>query len=78
IRPDLLIYGEPWTGGESPQPLLTLKGTQRDKGFAVFNDNYRSAIKGDSDGTGSGFATGAENQEERVLQGAFGAIYDFT
>lgn len=78
IRPDLLIYGEPWTGGESPQPLLTLKGTQRDKGFAVFNDNYRSAIKGDSDGTGNGFATGAENQEERVLQGAFGAIYDFT
>ncbi|WP_226003433.1 type I pullulanase [Paenibacillus sp. BJ-4] len=78
VRPDLLIYGEPWTGGESPQPLLTLKGTQRDKGFAVFNDNYRSAIKGDSDGTGSGFATGAWNQEEQVLKGAFGAIHDFT
>lgn len=78
VRSDLLIYGEPWTGGESPQPLLTLKGTQRDKGFAVFNDNYRSAIKGDSDGTGSGFATGAEHQEEQVLKGAFGAIHDFT
>lgn len=78
VRPDLLIYGEPWTGGESPQPLLTLKGTQRDKGFAVFNDNYRSAIKGDSDGTASGFATGAWDQEEQVLKGAFGAIHDFT
>ncbi|WP_068504859.1 type I pullulanase [Paenibacillus kribbensis] len=78
VRPDLLIYGEPWTGGESPQPLLTLKGTQRDKGFAVFNDNYRSAIKGDSDGTGSGFTTGAWNQEEQVLKGVFGAIHDFT
>ncbi|KJD43512.1 type I pullulanase [Paenibacillus terrae] len=78
VRPDLLIYGEPWTGGESPQPLLTLKGTQRDKGFAVFNDNYRSAIKGDSDGTASGFATGAWDQEELVLKGVFGAIHDFT
>jgi pullulanase len=58
--PDMLIYGEPWTADESvlPKELRTLKGSQKGKHFAVFNDNIRSAIKGGSDDDSRGFATG--------------------
>lgn len=77
MDPSILIYGEPWTGGDSPLPDKTLKGVQRGKGFAVFNDHYRSAIKGDSDGAGSGFATGWWGVEGAVLTGVQGAIHDF-
>ncbi|MBU5355555.1 type I pullulanase [Paenibacillus barcinonensis] len=75
--PAFLIYGEPWTGGASPLTRQTLKGTQRGQGFAVFNDHFRSAIKGDSDGSGRGFVTGAEGQEHAIMQGAAGALDDF-
>ncbi|MFB5762216.1 type I pullulanase [Paenibacillus medicaginis] len=78
VFPGMMIYGEPWTGGDSPLQHKTLKGAQRGKGFAVFNDNFRNAIKGDSDGWGTGFATGAWGKEDDVVQGIRGAIYDFT
>jgi pullulanase len=78
INPELLLYGEPWTGGDSPLPDKTLKGVQRGKGYAVFNDNFRSAIKGDSDGWGRGFVTGESGKEGEVAAGIQGAIYDFT
>lgn len=78
INPDLLIYGEPWTGGDSPLMTKTLKGVQRGKGYAVFNDNFRSAIKGDSDGWGKGFATGEYGKEGAVASGIKGAIHEFT
>lgn len=78
IDPSILVYGEPWTGGDSPLWDKTLKGTQRGKGFAVFNDNYRTAVKGDNDGYASGFATGWWGVEGAVLKGVQGAIHDFT
>ncbi len=78
VDPCILIYGEPWTGGWSLLPQQTLKGAQRGKGFAVFNDNFREAIKGDSDGDTQGFATGAFDVEGDVVKGIYGAIGDFT
>lgn len=78
INPNLLLYGEPWTGGDSPLATKTLKGVQRGKGYAVFNDNFRSAIKGDSDGWGKGFATGEYGKEGAVASGIKGAIHEFT
>ncbi|WP_342552419.1 type I pullulanase [Paenibacillus sp. FSL R7-0652] len=75
--PAFLIYGEPWMGGDSPLMRPTLKGTQKGQGFAVFNDHFRSAIKGDSDGSGRGFITGAGGLEYEILKGAAGAIDDF-
>jgi pullulanase len=78
VNPNLLIYGEPWTGGDSPLVAKTLKGAQRGKGYAVFNDNFRSAIKGDSDGWGRGFVTGESGKEGAVAAGIKGAIHDFT
>ncbi|WNS46608.1 type I pullulanase [Paenibacillus sp. MMS20-IR301] len=78
INPSLLLYGEPWTGGESPLASKTLKGVQRGKGYAVFNDHFRSAIKGDSDGWGKGFVTGEYGKEGAVASGIKGAIHEFT
>jgi len=80
VDPSMLIYGEPWTGGATPLPssVQTTKGSQKDKGFAVFNDNFRGAIKGDSDGSGKGFATGALGQEAAIVNGVKGSIDDFT
>ncbi|WP_440111802.1 type I pullulanase [Paenibacillus sp. QZ-Y1] len=78
IDPAFLIYGEPWTGGDSPLERKALKGTQRGQGFAVFNDHFRSAIKGDSDCSGKGFVTGADGKEYDIAVGVAGALDDFT
>ncbi|MCI0665291.1 MAG: type I pullulanase [Acidobacteria bacterium] len=45
IDPLLMIYGEPWAGGETPIKI-TDKGTQRSKGWSVFNNHFRDALKG--------------------------------
>ncbi|MGF7045982.1 pullulanase [Paenibacillus sp. DS2015] len=76
--PTLMIYGEPWTGGESPLAQQTLKGSQKGKGFALFNDHFRHAIKGDNDGWGRGFATGESGKEFAIIGGVMGSIHDFT
>lgn len=79
VDPGLIVYGEPWDMGPTPLPqdLKTIKGTQRNKGFAVFNDDVRGAIKGDSDGAGKGFATGEPGQEAAVVTGVKGATESF-
>ncbi|GIO34014.1 MULTISPECIES: type I pullulanase [Paenibacillus] len=77
VDPAIVVYGEPWTGGETPLARQTLKGSQRNLGFAVFNDHFRGAIKGDSDGGGKGFATGGTGTEAAILEGVKGSIHDF-
>ncbi|MCW3059393.1 MAG: pulA [Capsulimonas sp.] len=54
-RPDVLLYGEPWTGGG---PTRFGKGAQRGLGVAVFNDNFRNTLRGDLNGDRAGFALG--------------------
>ncbi|WP_368659077.1 type I pullulanase [Metabacillus halosaccharovorans] len=80
VDPNMLIYGEPWTGGTTslPNSMQHVKGSQKDQGYAVFNDNIRGAIKGDSDGAGTGFATGASGKEGDIVAGLKGAIDQFT
>ena len=80
VSPDILIYGEPWQAGGSPlaESMQTTKGKQKDKGFAVFNDNFRGAIKGGSDDGSKGFATGDFGKEASIVTGVRGAIDDFT
>ncbi|MEI6475375.1 MAG: type I pullulanase [Planctomycetota bacterium] len=53
IRPDATLYGEPWTGGG---PVRFGKGAQKGLPVGVFNDNLRTAIRGDTDGAVGGFA----------------------
>ncbi len=74
IRPDLTIYGEPWTGGG---PVHFPKGAQKHTCFAVFNDHLRNAIRGDLDGTATGFATGPGLDLGAMRRGIAGAIDDF-
>ncbi len=77
---DIIIYGEPWQAGGSPLPeeMQTTKGKQKNNGFAVFNDNIRWAIKGDSDGSDKGFATGNTSKEGDIKEGVLGSIYSIT
>lgn len=73
-RPDITLYGEPWTGGG---PTHFGKGAQRGTGFAVFNDHLRNALRGDLDGDATGFATGPGGDIPSVRNGLAGAIDDF-
>ncbi|MEM8495702.1 MAG: type I pullulanase, partial [Planctomycetota bacterium] len=74
IRPDLTLYGEPWTGGG---PTYFPKGAQRGLPFAVFNDDIRNAIRGDLDGTATGFASGPGGDHVAIQQGVVGATRTF-
>jgi pullulanase len=75
IRPDVVLYGEPWTGGG---PTRFGKGSQRGTGFAVFNDNIRNAMRGDLDGTRAGFVMGGLSSSTQLQKGILGSITDFT
>lgn len=49
INPQILMYGEGWTGGESPIPANKLAYKWNSYQFArvgLFNDNIRDAVKG--------------------------------
>lgn len=77
INPNILIYGEPWVGGASSLPYEKRfqKGCQKGTGIALFNDEFRNAIKGDNDGTGLGFVTGAQGLEHEIKKGIVGEIH---
>lgn len=76
-RPDILIYGEPWTGGLStlPHNKMTVKGTQSKLGVAFFNDSFRDAIKGDNNGNIPGFSQGNMDSKIETKTGIAGSIY---
>ena len=91
LRPDATLYGEPWTGGG---PIRFGKGAQKGLPLGVFNDNLRTAIRGDTDGAVGGFAinaggstgtntnantnTNLSPSASGIKVGAMGAIDDFT
>ncbi|MDD5091495.1 MAG: type I pullulanase [Candidatus Wallbacteria bacterium] len=72
INPEVLIYGEPWAGGDTGI-AKTEKGSQRSKGFSVFNDVFRDALKGSVWDNGPGFVQAGINREE-VVRGIRGSI----
>lgn len=76
LRPDVVLYGEPWVGGSSGLPLESqfLKGAQRGLPIAVFNDDFRNDIKGSNDGFEEGFITGMIGNEEWIALGLAGSI----
>ncbi|MDR1099278.1 MAG: type I pullulanase [Treponema sp.] len=80
LDPGILIYGEPWQAGGSvlDEKLQTLIGAQKNRGFAVFNDRFRWAIKGGSDDPSRGFATGQPGTEAGIVKGLQGSVHDFT
>ena len=53
IDPNVMVYGEPWTGGTSPvvsgvdkAKIDSCSSSSTENGVACFNDNIRNAIKG--------------------------------
>lgn len=76
VNPNILVYGEPWTGGPSG---LDFKDQVRwsgqvGKGFALFNEVFRQMVKGDNDGPGKGFIQGAVGNKEVMTNGLMGSI----
>ncbi|MDZ4805166.1 MAG: alpha-amylase family glycosyl hydrolase [Candidatus Eisenbacteria bacterium] len=75
IRPDIFLWGEPWTAG--PTPIApTVKGSQRGQGFAVFNDHFRNAIKGDA-GSGRDAFLVSGGHGGAFRRGLEGSLHDF-
>ncbi|MDE7361346.1 MAG: type I pullulanase [Oscillospiraceae bacterium] len=49
INPDILLYGEGWTGGASAYPeryRAVLRNAGQLPGYAFFNDSFRDGVKG--------------------------------
>jgi pullulanase len=76
IRPDVFLWGEPWTGGSTPLTPITDKSQVRGTGIACFNDTFRDAIKGDRDGGPPGFIE-AGDRVDGIKKGLAGAINDW-
>lgn len=71
INPDMLLYGEGWTGGTSPMPekLRAMKhNAAKTNNIAMFSDDFRDGVKGsvfnDSD---CGYINGAASKTRREL-----------
>lgn len=73
INPDIFVYGEGWTAGDSPLPVerrALKENVAKMEGIAVFSDDIRDAVKGHySDAADCGFATGKPALEETVKIG---------
>lgn len=75
IDSNIMLYGEPWCGGLSPVQV-TEKGMQRSKGFGVFNDNFRDAIRGSSFQSEETFVMDGGRQND-IKGGIIGSIDSF-
>lgn len=80
VNPQILLYGEGWTGGDSsldPQLAATKDHTSQMEGIAAFNDDIRDAIKGHVfTDTERGFVSGAAGAETKLEFGIAGAVMD--
>lgn len=76
-RPDLFVYGEGWTAGDSPLAMdrrALKENVSKMTGVAVFSDDIRDAIKGHySNAEDRGFASGKPGNEETVKIGIVAA-----
>lgn len=77
INPDIFVYGEGWTAGDSPLPAeqrALKENVAKMKNIAVFSDDIRDAVKGHySNAEDRGFATGKPGNEETVKIGIVAA-----
>lgn len=77
IKPDIFVYGEGWTAGDSPLPVgqrALKENVGKMPQIAVFSDDLRDAVKGHyTDASDRGFATGKPGLEETVKIGIVGA-----
>lgn len=78
IKPDIILYGEGWAGGESPLPeskRLMKNNICEAPGIGAFNDDFRDGIKGHVFfNERGGFVSGGA-QTESVKFGIAGSVY---
>jgi pullulanase len=77
IKPDILLYGEGWTAGDSPlleSERSLKKYAYRLDDIAVFSDDMRDGLKGSVfEHKDKGFVSGKADMEESVKFGIVGA-----
>ena len=77
VRPDIFVYGEGWTAGDSPLAVerrALKENVSKMTDIAVFSDDLRDAVKGHyTDASDRGFATGKPGLEETVKIGIVAA-----
>lgn len=73
INPQVLIYGEPWASGDKPKNALNY-GSQRGRGFSLFNDRFRDGLRGKNDDRSHGYVQGSIRARNHVLTGIVGDI----
>ncbi|MGH8048956.1 MAG: alpha-amylase family glycosyl hydrolase, partial [Chthoniobacterales bacterium] len=64
IRPDIVLYGEPWKAGPTPLAKMSDKDGLRDiSPVGAFDDDFRNALKGFPDGNEPGWIQNGSNRE---------------
>jgi pullulanase len=78
MNPDVLLYGEGWTGGDSPLPFekRAMKLNARNTpGFAYFSDDFRDTVKGNNFvNKDRGYVNGGEGREHFLKEVISGRI----
>lgn len=78
IDPQLLMYGEGWTGGESPLPADRLAYKWNSYSFGrvgLFNDNIRDSVKGGTfNPYDMGYISGNRNTASILRRGIVGSV----
>ncbi len=62
LKPNIMLYGEPWQAAASPLNNPTDKHSISNTGIAAFNDDFRNAVKGDPNGPAKGFIQDGSNR----------------
>lgn len=78
INPNILIYGEGWTAGDSPLPV-DQRGIKinipKMPSITAFSDDLRDGLKGSVfEDESTGFVSGAQNMEASIQFGVIGCI----
>ncbi len=78
VNPNIFVYGEGWTAGNSPLPIekrALKKNTTQMPQISAFSDDIRDGLKGSVfEDTSTGFVNGAKNASESVKMGIVGSI----
>ena len=77
IDSSILLYGEPWSAlpPQLHHDKQMMKGAQKEMNIAAFNDHFRDAVKGDTNGAKPGFVNGEKGLVKKIKQGIVGGIY---
>lgn len=77
VKPDIILYGEGWTGGDSPlaeEKRLVKRNIGMAPGIGAFNDDFRDGVKGHVFFNHRGGFVSGFGLEESVKFGITGAV----